>query len=103
MPSMMIISIKYSQIEAGMQASILERLDIPIPNLTPTWVMSIQQFLYEHNLFLTITSSIIHIHYQGRHDACILDQEKLRNFTQQGNQHSINLVWLVPAPSNNPV
>jgi di/tripeptidase len=31
---MMIISIKYSQIEAGMQASILERLDIPIPNLT---------------------------------------------------------------------
>jgi hypothetical protein len=90
--TMLILSIKYSQIEAGIKEPILERPDILVSYLTPTWITSVRQFLYQHNLSLTFTNSI-QIRFQGCNDACIMDHAKLKHHTP-GEQLDINLVRL---------
>ena len=89
---MMIISIKYSQIEAGIKEHILERPDIHISYLTPTWITSVRQFLYQHNLAVTITNTI-NIRFQGTNDACIMNYTMLKLYSSH-QQQDINLVRL---------
>ena len=89
---MMIISIKYSQIEAGIKEHILERPDIHISYLTPTWITSVRQFLYQHNLVVTITNTI-NIRFQGTNDACIMNYTMLKLYSSH-QQQDINLVRL---------
>jgi hypothetical protein len=36
--NLLLMSIKYTQIEAGISANILERPDIPLPYITSTWI-----------------------------------------------------------------
>jgi hypothetical protein len=67
---MIIISLKYSQIEAGIQQNLLEHPDITIPYLTPTWTTSLRQFLFQHNLAVTITDRlVIKLHYATHKNA----------------------------------
>ena len=89
---MIIISIKYSQIEAGIKDHILEHPSIDISYLTATWITSVRQFLFLHNLSLTITDSL-NIIYQGKMDQCIMQPELLQRYSNQ-NQRDINLVRL---------
>jgi hypothetical protein len=89
---MIIISIKYSQIEAGIKENILERPDIHISYMTPTWITSVRQFMYQHNLSLTFTNCI-DIHFQGKYDECIMNPSALQSYTNQ-QQYDINLVRL---------
>jgi hypothetical protein len=89
---MIILSIKYSQIEAGIREHLLERPDIEISYLTPTWITSVRQYLFQHNLSLTLTDSL-DIIFQGSTDKCIMQPEVLSRYTRQ-QQRDINLVRL---------
>ena len=44
--NLLLISTKYTQIEAGIPKHILERPDIILPYITPTWITSLRQFMY---------------------------------------------------------
>ncbi|KAI2511178.1 hypothetical protein MHU86_3143 [Fragilaria crotonensis] len=55
---LMLLNVKYSQIESGMSEPILEYPGIQISYLTPTWITSIRQFIFQHNLtILSLTHS----------------------------------------------
>jgi hypothetical protein len=89
---MIIISLKYSQIEAGIRQQLLEHPAINIPYLTPTWITSLRQFLFQHNLTVTITNGL-EIHLQGNNNQCIMQPDRLRQFSKQ-DQRDFNLVRL---------
>ena len=89
---LIIISIKYSQIEAGIKEHLLENPAIDIPYLTPTWITSVRQFLFQHNLTLTFTNSL-QIHLQGSSDQHIMQPLQLKKYSPQ-DQRDINLVRL---------
>lgn len=86
------LSIKMTQIEAGIAKQILEAPCIPLPYITATWVTSIRDFLALHNIQLTITDSLT-IRLNGPNDACIMNPDRLRTYTTQ-QQRDINLVRL---------
>lgn len=73
---MMILSTKYSQIEAGIRENLLERPDIALPYISSTWITSVRQYLFQHNLTLTLTNGL-KIHLQGKHDCCIMQPHHL--------------------------
>ena len=78
---MMLISLHASQLEAGCGFLLLENPAIAISYLTPTWVLSIRQFLYQHNMTVTLTSaSLPSLRY--RHDKYIMDPDILSRFTE---------------------
>lgn len=53
---LIVTNLQYSQREAGIPEPILEKPNIHIPYLTPTWVTSVRQYLSRHNLTITITN-----------------------------------------------
>jgi hypothetical protein len=87
---LLLISLKYSQIEAGIPQHLLERPDIHLPYITPTWITSMRQFMYQHNITVTVTDTLC-IVYSGPHDKCIMDAKSLSQYTPQ-QQQDINLV-----------
>ena len=52
---LLIISLKYTQLEAGVSFNLLTQPGTNIPYLTPTWITSVRQFLYQHNITVNIT------------------------------------------------
>ena len=46
-----------SQREAGIGPPLLQHPDIHVPYLTPTWILSLRQFLYCQNMSLTVTDA----------------------------------------------
>ena len=64
---LMILNVKYTKIEAGIKDSILEHPSIHLPYLTPTWITSIRQFLFQHNMKISLTD-IIAIQIRGKQD-----------------------------------
>jgi hypothetical protein len=89
---MLILSLKYSQIEAGIKEPLLEKPGIPVNYLTSTWTMSVRQFLFQHNLTITLTDQLL-IRFQGPFDACIMQPQYLMRYTPQ-QKTDINLVRL---------
>ena len=57
---LIIMSLKCSQIEAGIAEPLLENPQINLQYLTPTWFLSIGQYLYQHNLTVSISDVIKH-------------------------------------------
>jgi hypothetical protein len=55
---LMILNVKYLQIESGISEALLEHPGISIPHPTPTWITSVWQFLYQHNLSTSLTDKI---------------------------------------------
>ena len=89
---LILLSVKYSQIEAGIHDHILERPDIEISYMSSTWVTSVRQYLYQHNLTITLSDSL-RINFQGHNDKCIMQPEALIHFSKQ-QKFDINLVRL---------
>jgi hypothetical protein len=87
---LLLISLKYSQIEAGIPQQLLERPDVHLPYITPTWITSMRQFMYLHNVTATITDTL-NIVYSGEHDRCIMDTQTIRHYSPK-QQRDINLV-----------
>jgi hypothetical protein len=89
---LIIMSLKYSQIEAGIAEHLLEHPSIHLPYITPTWLTSVRQYLYQHTLTVTITDSLT-VQLRGPHDKCIMSSPSLRQYTTT-QQKDINLVRL---------
>jgi hypothetical protein len=51
----MMYSLKYSQMESGLGFHLLEDPKLLISWLTPTWIMSLRAFLFNHNITVTLT------------------------------------------------
>ena len=85
---LMILNVKYSQIEAGLKEPILENTGAHLPYLTPTWTTSLRQFLYQHNLTVTLTDHL-EIITRGLHDQCIMQIEILKRYTPVSSLISI--------------
>jgi hypothetical protein len=86
------MSLKYTQIEAGVSFNLLEKTSNPISYLTPTWITSVRQFIYQHNISVNI-SDTLRIHFSNAFDQCIMETEALQRYTP-GQQRDINLVRL---------
>jgi hypothetical protein len=89
---LLIISLKYSQLEAGVPFALLEKPHINLPYITPTWATSVRQFLYQHSITVNI-SETLRIRYSNKFDRCIMDSDTLRRY-HTGQQRDINLVRL---------
>jgi hypothetical protein len=89
---LIIMSLKYSQIEAGIAEPLLENPQIHLQYLTPTWLLSIRQYLYQHNLTVSITD-VLKAPLKGRFDQCIMSSPSLANYTKS-QQIDLNLVRL---------
>jgi hypothetical protein len=55
---LILISIKYSQMKAGIQEPLLENPSIHLPYIIPTWLTSVRQYLHLHTLTETMTDSL---------------------------------------------
>ena len=55
---LLLINVKYMQLESGIHPPLLESLHIQISYLTPTWTTSLRQFLYQHNLQISLSDSL---------------------------------------------
>ena len=86
------MSLKYTQLEAGVSFNLLEHTSSIIPYLTPTWITSVRQFLYQHNITVNI-SDTLRLRLSNQHDCCIMDSKALKRYTP-GQQRDINLVRL---------
>jgi hypothetical protein len=78
---LIIMSLKYSQIEAGIAEPLLETPQINLQNIPPTWLLSIRQYLYHHNLTVSIRG-VIKASLKGRLDQCIMSSTSLANYTK---------------------
>ena len=89
---LLLLSIKSTQLEAGIEDNILSHPHIPLPYLTDTWITSLRQFLSKHFIRIDITDTL-NIRYNGNRDMCIMNPTLLRGYTTQ-QQKDINLVRL---------
>ena len=89
---LLILSIKATQMEAGIGEHILLHPDIQIPYVTNTWITSLRTFLSHHSIKINITNTLA-IRYNGQRDACIMNPLYLKGYTTQ-QQADINLVRL---------
>jgi hypothetical protein len=65
---LMMLNVKYSQIESGIKEPLLEYPSILISYLNPTWILSARQFLSQHNMKVTLTDTL---------DVAIRDRRRL--------------------------
>lgn len=87
---MILINLYYSQLEAGIGKPLLSAPAIAISYLTPTWVTSVRQFLFQHNLQIHLTESF-EPPLQTQNDQYIMNSEHLSRFTS-AEKLDINLV-----------
>jgi hypothetical protein len=86
------MSLMYSQLESGISEPLLEHPHIHLPYLTPTWTMSLRQYLYQHNITITLTDQY-KVSLKGPGDSCIMVRQLLLPYTTS-QQTDINLVRL---------
>ena len=89
---MILVNLYHSQLEPGLGTHLLERPDIAVSYLTPTWLASICQFLFQHNLRITLTDATIPA-LQTNGDQFIMSTTHLSRFTDS-QCYAINLVRL---------
>ena len=89
---LIILNVKYSQIESGIAEPLFEHPSIRIPYLTPSWIMSVRQFMSQHNVTLTMTDTL-KVELRGPTDQCIMNLESLTRYPTS-KKHDINLVRL---------
>jgi ribonuclease HI len=89
---LLLISLKYTQIEAGIAEPLLEQPEVHVSYITPTWITSLRQFLYTHNITITLTDTL-QIVFSGQSDQCIMNMDFLQRYTIP-QQRDINLVRL---------
>jgi hypothetical protein len=85
-----LINLYHSQLEYGRNIHLLEHPEIAISYLTPTWLTSERQYLYQHNLTITLTDAVMP-HLQTKADQCIMAAQHLERFTATQCYDHINL------------
>ncbi len=81
-----------SQLEARLPTNLLEKSTVHIPYLTPTWILSMRQFMSNHNIQITVSDSFS-IKLIGKNDKYIMDLQCLKGYTTS-QQKDLNLVRL---------
>ena len=89
---LLLLQLQASQLESGLSYPLLEEPSYHIAYLTPTWILSMRQFMSNHNIRITLTDTFT-ITLQGRHDSCIMDLQRLRGYSTR-QQIDLNLVRL---------
>ena len=89
---LMILNVKYSQIESRIKEPRLEHPGISISYLTPTWILSVRQFFSQHNKIITLTDTL-NVAIRDQYDCCIMNNEHLTRYTPT-QKLDINLVRL---------
>ena len=84
------LNLHASQLEAGIGLPLLQNPDIPVPYLTPTWILSLRQFLYCQNMSLTVTDAPT-VKLRNTADQYIMQNEHLARYSS-AQQRDINLV-----------
>ena len=72
----MILNVKYSQKGSGISGPILQHPGISISYLTPTWITSVRQLLFQHNLSISLTDTKT-IKLRVPKDRCIMNSDTL--------------------------
>jgi hypothetical protein len=86
------LNLQYSQLEAGIGRDLLQFPDIHIAYLTPTWLLSLRQFLSIHNMSVTVSDSY-QIPLRSDSDEYIMQKTHLARYSI-AQQKDINLVRL---------
>ena len=87
---MMITSIKTSQLESGISNDLLLHPSIAISYLTPTWITTIRQYLYNHGMSVDLTDTL-DMTPSCKFDQLLMDPARLQQYTPD-EQLDINLV-----------
>ena len=87
---MILINLHYSQVESGLGTPLLSDPSIVVSYLTPTWITSIRQFLFQHNLQIDITESTEYP-LRHQHDQYVMNADHLSRY-QKAECLDINLV-----------
>ena len=89
---LLLLQLQASQLESGLPFLLLEEPNVLIPYLTPTWILSMRQFLSNHNLTITLTD-ILPQKLRTPTDQFIMSLDKLKTFESlERNSTDINLV-----------
>ena len=86
------LNLDYSQREAGVGQALLQYPVIHLPYLTPSWLMSLRQFLYIHNLQVQVTDTHID-QLKSSKDEYMMNNSHLQRYSAV-QQRNINLVRL---------
>ena len=84
------LNLQYSQLESGIGEQLLEHPSIHVPYLTPTWILSVRQFLSHHNLSIRMTFPHL-APLRGRYDGYIMQASHLSRYSHS-QQRDLNLV-----------
>jgi hypothetical protein len=77
---LMLLNIKFTQLESGLDVPLMENPGLHISYLTPTWITSVRQFLSQHNVKNSVTDTL-RIQMQGKNYRCIMNLEALTQYT----------------------
>ena len=86
------MNLRYSQLESGIGQPLLEYLGIYLSYLTPTWLMPLRQYLYCHNLSITVTSEQGLELKEGPHNQFIMQHQEHLDRYSTVQQRDINLL-----------
>jgi hypothetical protein len=89
---LLLLSLKYTQLEAGIPEDLLSHPTVSIPYITDTWITSVRRFAGTHSIKIHITNTL-RIRFNGPYDSCIMVPPFLQRYTVQ-QQVDINLVRL---------
>ena len=89
---LLLMNLKYSQIEVGISEPLLEHIQIHLSYVTLSWVMPVCQFMYQHNVRVSLTDEL-KVRLRGPMDKCIMSPALLLRYTPI-QQKDINLVRL---------
>lgn len=87
------LNLQYSQLEAGIGQDLLEFPDIHISYLTPTWILSLRQYLSLHKMSVTVSDTYQIPLRSPSSDAYIMQASHLEQYTN-AQQKDSNLVRL---------
>ena len=89
---LLLLNLQYSQLEAGIGEALLEHPKIHISYLTPSWILSLRQFLFCHNMTITVSNGYTPP-LQSKTDQYIMQASHLARYTAV-QRRDINLVRL---------
>ena len=84
------LSLQASQLESGLPNQLLEEPSLNVKYLTPTWILSMRQYMFNHNITIQINDTTA-IRLQSPKDEYIMNLSRLQAYSTSA-QIDINLV-----------
>ena len=87
------LNMKYSQRESGIGTPLLQYPGVHVPYLTPSWILSLRQYMFLHNMNVVLVTDSYVDTLRGPTDQYIMDPLHLQRYGVS-QQRDINLVRL---------